>query len=146
MIRLVAGQPDYAVSNEGHIWNLRTGRQLKPHEAGYVGHVRVEFPGRDRRYVHQVVARAFLGECPPGQETRHLNGDPKDNRLENLAYGTRSENVLDSVRHGTYRNANREKTHCPRGHAYSFENTYRRPTGARECRTCKREARRNGTN
>lgn len=28
------------------------------------------------------------------------------------------------------------ETHCPHGHAYSEENTYRRPGGGRECKTC----------
>ncbi len=28
------------------------------------------------------------------------------------------------------------KTHCPQGHPYSPENTYLRPRGGRECRTC----------
>lgn len=33
----------------------------------------------------------------------------------------------------------REKTHCPHGHEYSAENTYRRPDGSRVCKTCRRE-------
>ena len=39
--------------------------------------------------------RAFVGEPPEGMEVRHLNGDPTDNRLENLKYGSRTENILD---------------------------------------------------
>lgn len=36
-----------------------------------------------------------------------------------------------------------ERTHCPRGHAYSDANTYRSPGGSgRQCRTCKRDRRR----
>ena len=35
-------------------------------------------------------------------ETRHLNGIPSDNQLENLAWGTRAENVQDSKIHGTF--------------------------------------------
>lgn len=30
------------------------------------------------------------------------------------------------------------KTHCPKGHLYSAENTYVRPSGGRVCRTCER--------
>lgn len=29
-------------------------------------------------------------------------------------------------------------THCPQGHEYSDENTYRRPDGRRKCRSCNR--------
>jgi hypothetical protein len=31
---------------------------------------------------------------------------------------------------------NREKTHCPRGHAYSGENLIERKSGRRGCRAC----------
>jgi HNH endonuclease len=34
-------------------------------------------------------------------ECRHLNGDRADNRLGNLRWGTRMENIADQVRHGT---------------------------------------------
>jgi len=44
---------------------------------------------------------AFFGPPPKGIQVRHLNGNPKDNRLENLAYGTRSDNAKDAIRHGT---------------------------------------------
>lgn len=41
---------------------------------------------------------------------------------------------------GGDRNGNRQKakTHCPRGHSYSPENTYNHPDGFRVCRICKR--------
>jgi Trp operon repressor len=47
------------------------------------------------------VLRAFRGEPREGEETRHLNGDPSDNRLDNLAWGTKKENSADQIRHGT---------------------------------------------
>lgn len=50
--------------------------------------------------VHGLVARAFLGPTPKGQEVLHKNGNSQDNRLANLRFGTRSENNRDIVRHG----------------------------------------------
>jgi hypothetical protein len=55
------------------------------------------------RYVHQLVLEAFRGLRPDGTETRHLNGDDQDNRVGNLAWGTKLENEADKVRHGTRR-------------------------------------------
>ncbi len=52
--------------------------------------------------VHRLVAAAFLGPCPPGNEVRHLNGEPADSRLSNLCYGTKKENSHDRVTHGTH--------------------------------------------
>jgi plasmid maintenance system antidote protein VapI len=34
-------------------------------------------------------------------ECRHLDGDPMNNRVENLTWGTRAENMHDRTRHGT---------------------------------------------
>ncbi len=53
-----------------------------------------------REYVHRLVLRAFAGLCPDGLEVCHGNGIRDDNRLENLRYGTRSENAFDALRHG----------------------------------------------
>jgi hypothetical protein len=47
-----------------------------------------------------LVALAFLGPCPDGQEVRHLDGDPLNNRVDNLEYGSRTENILDVYRIG----------------------------------------------
>ena len=51
--------------------------------------------------VHRLVMLAFVGELPAGMETRHLNSNKLDNRLENLAYGTKAENMQDAVKVGT---------------------------------------------
>lgn len=58
---------------------------------------------RKRWLVHRLVLAAFTGPCPPGQEARHGPGGKLDERLENLCYGTRSENHLDKRRDGTSR-------------------------------------------
>ena len=56
-------------------------------------------------YVHHLVLTAFDGPRPAGMtHIRHLNGNPADNRLTNLAYGTPSENGRDMVAHGRSRN------------------------------------------
>ena len=58
--------------------------------------------------VHRAVCLAFYGVPKPHQtDVRHLDGDPKNNLLENLRWGTKTENALDTVRHGR----NRSKTH-----------------------------------
>lgn len=48
-----------------------------------------------------LVMLAFVGPRPDGLDVCHGNGNPADNRLENLRYGTRSENMRDALRHGT---------------------------------------------
>lgn len=86
--------------------------------------------------VHSLVASAFLGPRPEGMEVRHLDGNCLNPVAANLRYGTRSENRYDQVRHGTHPFASKKS--CPRGHAYTPENTYVRGS-RRTCRTCSRE-------
>jgi hypothetical protein len=64
--------------------------------------------GRGRtRTVHSLVAEAFIGPRPHGMEVRHINGVRTDPRRVNLCYGTRSENILDAVAHGTWNSTQR---------------------------------------
>lgn len=59
------------------------------------------------RTVHRLVLETFVGRRPAGKETRHKNGDSLDNRLRNLAWGTKSENDVDKIRHGTSQHGER---------------------------------------
>jgi hypothetical protein len=53
---------------------------------------------------HRLVAMAFIGPAPsPGHEVAHGDGNRINNALPNLRWATRSENVRDSIRHGTHR-------------------------------------------
>jgi hypothetical protein len=68
------------------------------------GHLQVSLYGGgliNTGKVHQLILEAFVGPCPPGMECRHKDGNPTNNRLENLAWGTRTENIADRVAHGT---------------------------------------------
>lgn len=133
----------YAVSDRGRVRNARNGRILDGwrNAKGY-RMVVLGGRGRKQRYVHHLVAEAFIGPRPPGQEVRHYpDRNPANNALVNLAYGTISRNALDSIEHGTHFQAS--KTHCSKGnHELTPENTYLKSGGGRECRTCSRESKR----
>jgi hypothetical protein len=43
-------------------------------------------PDEQQEWMHQLVADAFIGPCPPGHKLIHVNGDGLDNRRVNLAY------------------------------------------------------------
>ena len=72
------------------------GRILKPGRFCKSGHLSVVLGhGENGSPVHQLIALTFIGTCPEGMEVLHNNGDPADNRVTNLRYGTRTENILD---------------------------------------------------
>lgn len=133
----------YEVSDRGEVRSRpRAGTKggfLKPYinKGGYLKITLRSRGHRTDRTLHKVVAEAFLGPRPAGQDIRHLDGNKLNCALSNLAYGTRSENELDKLRHGTDHNAS--KTHCLQGHPFNEENTYFRPRGGRCCRLCRRE-------
>jgi len=63
------------------------------------GHLRVYFRPSGtsvKAYVHRLVLLAFVGEAPEGMECRHLDGDAGNNMLDNLCWGTRTENMQDA--------------------------------------------------
>lgn len=89
-----------------------------------------------RQWVHRLVLSAFTGPCPPGMECCHNDGDPSNNRPENLRWDTRSSNARDKRVHGTDPNASR--TLCRRSHKLSDPNLVVNPDQTRECRACQR--------
>lgn len=139
----VVGYEDvYSVSSHGRIRRDKAssgavkGRILKTRK-GHLGHLRVDLsngPVAHSHLVHRVVLTAFVGPCPEGMEALHGDGVPGNNRVENLRWGTRHENRMDSVLHGTHRNS--RKTHCKRGHSLSGANLRVRPSRGGSSRTC----------
>lgn len=109
-IKQLEKYPAYYVSTEGEVFTTldnsgKTGRMFKLRKQNIQadGYFQLELRegGKGRTLlVHRLILEAFVCKCPKGQETRHLNGNPEDNRLENLAWGTPKENHRDQVRHG----------------------------------------------
>lgn len=99
----IPGAPGYTAHASGVIFGLNA-RPLKPLMASrrYPAVSIYDVNGRPKSVpIHLLMLRAFVGPKPsPSHEARHLNGVPTDNRAENLAWGTRAENVEDKMRHG----------------------------------------------
>lgn len=131
--RPVVGHPRYRVSDNGQVYSTRSNKLLKLSTL-MSGHIRAVVDG-EHRTVHTLMAEAFIGPRPEGQEVRHLNGQPSDNRIQNLTYGSKSENAYDSIQHGTHFNAG--KSHCKNGHPFDATNTIVTKRG-RICRACRR--------
>lgn len=102
--------PGYWVSNKGRVYSnisesFVCGTQLKN------GHVDMSLRidgRRAHRYLHRLVAEAFIpnpSNCP---EVRHLDDDPSNNEVWNLAWGDQYDNMQDCIRNGHFRYFTRE--------------------------------------
>jgi predicted XRE-type DNA-binding protein len=88
----------YLVYDDGRVASTTTGRYLKPGLSR--GYHSVQLSNRRRVTVHKLVAEAFIGPRPDGCQVNHKNGIKTDNRVENLEYVTRSENMKHAHRLG----------------------------------------------
>jgi hypothetical protein len=110
----IPGACGYLAASEGIIWSAkgrgyRRGRPFRDwqplnpsiNQDGYP-RVVISIRGKSRQwFVHRLVLEAFVGPCPPGMESCHINGRSDDDRLCNLRWGTPLENAEDKRRHGT---------------------------------------------
>lgn len=109
--RLISWDDRYAVTRGGDVWSRANGGHLAKnphwkklkftHGNGDKRYLAVSLGAGKRRLAHRLVAEAFIGKCPEGQDVRHLDGVHHNNAATNLAYGTRTQNMADAKRHGT---------------------------------------------
>lgn len=112
IFRQIEGFPGYRVGNHGVVQSrwlrgqrrlTETWHDLKP--------IRLEWNYRSvnlhregqkvTRRVHHLVLEAFVGPRPSGMVCCHYDGDPANNRLDNLRWDTPKANSDDKRRHGT---------------------------------------------
>lgn len=98
----------YEVSDLGRVRRVRpangttVGMGIKtiPSSRGYLC-VGLRRDGRLKRHlVHRLVAAAFLGPCPEGQEVNHKDADKANATLSNLEYVTPLENARHAAELG----------------------------------------------
>ncbi len=113
---VMPGYPRYAINESGVIlsaclkgrashkckpWSKATHLAFSTNKDGYQK-VQLTHNGQPQSFaVHALVLSVFVGPCPDGLQCRHLDGNPSNNHVSNLAWGTRVENAQDTVLHGT---------------------------------------------
>lgn len=101
------------------------------------GYARIAEGGTGGRMLmaHRVSYEYFVGPIPEGLTLDHLCRVHNCVNPEHLEPVTQRVNILRGFGAAA---TNARKTHCPQGHEYTPENTYR-DEGRRVCRICKRE-------
>lgn len=106
----------YSVSSKGRVRSekrTRLGKGDKPvavnerillQATSRSGHMRVRLCGNGEKrmfFVHSLVLEAHVCERPAGFQACHNDGEPANNRVSNLRWGTAKSNQNDRVAHGT---------------------------------------------
>jgi len=85
---------------------------------------------------HRLIWTLLCGDIPAGIDVLHRCDTPLCvNPTKCLFLGTDKDNHQDKTAKG--RHWQQKKTHCPQGHPYTPENTYRTRQGGRQCCICK---------
>lgn len=82
----------YAVSDSGLVMNTITGKVLKPKRAGK-GYQQVCLPGGSYRYIHRLVALAFIANESGLPQVNHLDGNKANNAAANLEWCSATHNM-----------------------------------------------------
>ena len=93
----------YEVGKDGSVWSLNynlTGqrKQLRPVPFNKYGHLKVVLfkDGKMKNYkVHQLILNAYIPKPSAGLEVMHLDSNPANNHIRNLAWGSHKENLND---------------------------------------------------
>ena len=109
----IEGYPGYRVSSSGEVQScwVRRGtashlgaswRAMKPYLSRGYAKVKLSKDGREDAFrIHRLVLLAFVGPAPEGMIGLHNDGNPTNNRLENLRWDSPRANSEDARLHGT---------------------------------------------
>ena len=101
----------YAISDEGKIFNLRTGREkhkvVMPSGYEYIHLNKGDKNGRMFR-VHRLVAKAFIPNPDRFPQVNHINGNKQDNRASNLEWCTPLQNQRHAIESGLFNTVGEE--------------------------------------
>lgn len=106
----IKNYPWFHISNKGELKNTKTGNILKQHSPNGAGYpvIATKIGGRNGKDVcfkiHRLIAEAFIPNPENKPHINHIDGNPKNNSIDNLEWCTHSENILHAHRIGLLKN------------------------------------------
>lgn len=113
----------YFVSNDGFVTN-KAMKKLKPAANKRTGYCQLNLYKDKRpvmRYVHRLVAEAFVDNPTGAREVNHKDGNKLNNAADNLEWVSRSANMLHAYKNGLHTNSKRIAAYTKAGkHVRTF--------------------------
>ena len=133
--RDIEGFPWYAVSNTGRVVNVRSNRELTPcvdRSNGYAVVNLYDETGKPRRkYLHRLMAEAFLPNPDNKRTINHIDCNKSNNTLDNIEWATDSENMRHAFQNGLCENT-RQSAYIQQRRLAEAPRTDRQREAARE--------------
>jgi len=90
MIRVIVDYPNYSITDNGQVYNNKTGRQLKPSidKGGYLSVKLYNSEGHKQHLVHRLVGCAYIPNPFEYPQINHKDENPANNSVDNLEWCT----------------------------------------------------------
>ena len=98
----IEGYPDFFITNDGEVFSKAKGKGLikRKYSLARDGYKRIKLThGGSTLRLHREVLKAFSRKPKEGELCRHLDGNPQNNNISNLKWGTPKENAQDCLKH-----------------------------------------------
>jgi hypothetical protein len=101
----VVGAPEYWISTKARVWSNVDNRFIGGYtnKNGYTDFSLRVNGQRARKYLHHMLGEAFIPNPNNYPMIRHLDDNPLNNDLDNLAWGTQLHNMSDCIDNGHFR-------------------------------------------
>ena len=95
----IDGYPHYYITSFGRVWSDYTNRWLKPtiNTKGKYSRAYISLGRGNKKYIHRLVAQAFIPNPNECEEVDHIDRNPLNNHVENLRWATRQENMENEL-------------------------------------------------
>src|SRR5699024_5033033 len=109
--KVIENFPNYLISNIGNIKIVKTleNRILFTKDDGYVSCPLTSNGKNYYKYVHRLVAEAFVSNPNNKGQVNHKNGIKNDNSVENLEWVTPYENIRHAIETGLFKHKKKEE-------------------------------------
>ena len=100
LFKKVIGFDGYYISMDGRVLSLKTDRFLKPYHHRYTNYQLMKAGKACIKSAHRLIAENFIFNPENKNEVNHIDGNTKNNCIDNLEWVTSKENQIHAVRNG----------------------------------------------